>query len=98
MPIVHIRGNDPSFTHLKLVNPPQYHFRGSPASVFADAFQVNTTIEYVRFDRDFFPGLEPDERRILIKRVGELRKLKELHLWNGDIEVSILAEALKDCP
>lgn len=96
MPVEHIRGN--LITDLRLVNPPEHHFRGNPASVFADAFSENTSIKYVRFDRDFFPGLSPEDRKVLIGKIGKLRNLEELQLWNGAIQASVLATALQDCP
>ena len=65
---------------LRLTECPQAYC----ATVFEliEALEGNTSIEYVRLDRDFLPGLEESDLILLLDVVGKRPALKEAHIMH----------------
>jgi hypothetical protein len=83
-----IRSNDSELKELRLAEFPQAY--GAHVSDLTEAFSSNTTIEYVRCDRDFLPSLEADECVNFFKSLAAVPSLKEAQIWHASIPVTVL--------
>lgn len=84
-----IRNNDGELKELRLTEePPAYCAK---VSDLTDAFQSNSNIEYIRFDRDFLPALEPSECDGFFKSIGGISSLKEAQIWHASLSVKVLS-------
>ena len=61
-------------------------------SLLIEALKVNTVIQYVRFDRDFLPGLKPEMASELFKAAGSLPNLKETLIWHASLPIPVLSD------
>jgi len=59
------------------------------------ALQGNTSIEYVRLDRDFLPGMEDADISLLLDAVGKLPALKETHIKHAILPASAFENFLQ---
>jgi Ran GTPase-activating protein (RanGAP) involved in mRNA processing and transport len=83
-----IRCNDSKLKELRLAEFPQAYC--AHVSDLAEAFYFNTTIEYVRCDRDFLPSMEADEYVNFFKSLAAVNSLKEAQIWHASIPVKVL--------
>jgi Ran GTPase-activating protein (RanGAP) involved in mRNA processing and transport len=89
MTVARIRNNDPKLKELRLAEFTQAY--GAHVSELTEAFHSNTTIEYVRCDRDFLPSMEADECANFFKSLATVPSLKEAQIWHASIPVKVLA-------
>lgn len=87
-----LRGNDPSLKEIRLTEVPSAY--GASIYDIIDALEVNTTIEFIRLDRDFLPGMEPEHSIAFFTALGKVSSLKEASIWHCTIPVTALSEFL----
>jgi Ran GTPase-activating protein (RanGAP) involved in mRNA processing and transport len=56
----------------------------------------NTTIDYVRFDRDFLPCMDDDMRGPFFNAVGKIPSLTEAHIWHASFPVKVLSDFINE--
>lgn len=69
-----------SITDLKISQDPDEALGKKKVGEFLDALGSNTSIETLKLDGDFIGCLRQDKRSALIKAIGDLPNLKEVHL------------------
>jgi hypothetical protein len=88
-----IQGND--ITDLRISEDPDEVF--DHVTSFLDAMESNTSIETVKFDKDFIGCLRHDDRSDLLNALSKIPSLKEVHLGDACLLVkditNILVEA-----
>ena len=83
-----IRSNDSELKELRLA---EFHKAyGANVSDMVEAFRSNTTVEYVRCDRDFLPSMEAEECVNFFEAVAAIPSLKEAQIWHASIPVKVL--------
>jgi Leucine Rich repeat len=93
-----IEASDEQLTDLRLTEAPQAY--AATVEQLITAFQANTVIEYIRFDRDFLPGImdlsedDPDQVLRLFEAIGSIPTLKEALIWHASISVQALTAFL----
>lgn len=90
MYVERIKNNDPELHDLRLTEIPEAYT--NDMSLLIDALKQNTVIEFVRFDRDFLPGLKTEMMGELFEAAGALPKLKETLIWHASLSMSVLAK------
>mmetsp|Transcript_19741 Transcript_19741/g.25418 ORF Transcript_19741/g.25418 Transcript_19741/m.25418 type:complete len:346 (-) Transcript_19741:150-1187(-) len=83
-----ILNNDPDLVDLRLTEIPEAYT--SDMTQLIDALKKNTVIQFVRFDRDFLPGLKPDLAAELFNATGSLPALKETLIWHASLKMEVL--------
>lgn len=83
-----IQSNDPELFDLRLTEIPEAYT--SDMTQLIEALKVNTVIQFVRFDRDFLPGLKPELAEDLFKATGALPNLKETLIWHASLKMDVL--------
>ena len=78
---------------LRLVESPEAY--GANFDELIEALKGNTTIEYVRLDRDFLPGLEESDIVLVMEAVGKLPALKETHIMHAILPATAFASFLQ---
>ena len=78
---------------LRLVESPEAY--GANFDELIEALEGNTTIEYVRLDRDFLPGLEESDIALVMEAVGKLPALKETHIMHAILPATAFASFLQ---
>lgn len=89
-----IAANDPELQELRLTESPEAYCKN--LHEFIDALRGNTTIDYVRLDRDFLPCMDDDFRADFFTAVGKLPALTEAHIWHASLPVTVLANFIKE--
>ena len=87
-----IQSNDPDLTDLRMTEVPEAYTNDLGALI--DSLKGNTSIQYVRFDRDFLPALSPEEVDSLFKAVGNLAGLKEILIWHAHLSAKSVADLI----
>jgi Ran GTPase-activating protein (RanGAP) involved in mRNA processing and transport len=59
-----------------------------------EALERNTTIESVHFEQEFLGDLRNDARSKLLKALGKVPTLKEVHLADGVLQVSDITDLI----
>lgn len=85
-----IQMNDPELVELRLAEEPEAY--SADTAELITALKNNTVIEYVRLDRDFLPGMEPEHAKPFFEAFGSMANLKEAQIWHAAISVNILAD------
>ena len=85
-----IQSNDPELVDLRLTEIPEAYT--NDMSQLIEALKVNTVIQYIRFDRDFLPGLKPEMASELFKAAGSLPNLKETLIWHASLPINVLSD------
>lgn len=83
-----IQNNDPDLVDLRLTEIPEAYT--SDLSQLIEALKSNSVIQFVRFDRDFLPGLKPELAADLFKATGALPNLKETLIWHASLHMEVL--------
>jgi hypothetical protein len=83
-----IQSNDPELVDLRLTQIPEAY--ASDIGQLIEALKTNTVIQFVRFDRDFLPGLKPELAGDLFKATGALPGLKEALIWHASLPMEAL--------
>ncbi|KAL7580165.1 hypothetical protein ACA910_012918 [Epithemia clementina (nom. ined.)] len=83
-----IQSNDPELVDLRLTEIPEAYC--SDMSLLVEALKANTVIQFIRFDRDFLPGLKPEMASELFKAAGSLPSLKETLIWHASLPINVL--------
>ena len=89
-----IQNNDPELVDLRLTEIPEAYT--SDMTQLIEALKVNTTIQYVRFDRDFLPGLKPELALELFRATGALPNLKETLIWHASLPMEVLTGFIEE--
>jgi hypothetical protein len=92
-----IEASDEQLTDIRLTEAPQAY--APSIDQLISAFQANQVIEYIRFDRDFLPGMaeqeyQPDDVLRLFEAIGSIPTLKEALIWHASISVQALTAFL----
>eukprot|EP00522_Entomoneis_paludosa_P005956 CAMPEP_0172460830 /NCGR_PEP_ID=MMETSP1065-20121228/38515_1 /TAXON_ID=265537 /ORGANISM="Amphiprora paludosa, Strain CCMP125" /LENGTH=88 /DNA_ID=CAMNT_0013215983 /DNA_START=30 /DNA_END=292 /DNA_ORIENTATION=+ len=82
-----IQSNDPDLVDLRLTEIPEAYT--SDMTQLVEALKSNTVIQFVRFDRDFLPGLKPELAADLFKATGALPSLKETLIWHASLPMGV---------
>lgn len=88
-----IRNTDDGLKELRLTENPEDYC--ADFSDLIDALQGNSTIEYVRMDRDFLPGMNSDDMFTLLDTMGKLPMLKEIHILHAILSASAFENFLQ---
>jgi len=89
-----IQSNDPDLVDLRLTEIPEAYT--SDMTQLVEALKSNTVIQFVRFDRDFLPGLKPELAADLFKATGALPSLKETLIWHASLPMGVLASFISE--
>mmetsp|Transcript_2805 Transcript_2805/g.5859 ORF Transcript_2805/g.5859 Transcript_2805/m.5859 type:complete len:345 (+) Transcript_2805:278-1312(+) len=87
-----IQSNDPDLTDLRMTEVPEAYTNDLDALI--ESLKSNTVIQFVRFDRDFLPALNPEQVDSLFKAVGSLAGLKEILIWHAHLSAKSVAELI----
>ena len=78
---------------LRLVESPEAYCAN--VCELIEALQGNTSIEYIRLDRDFLPGLEESDLALVMGALGKLSALKEAHIMHAILPATAFAAFIK---
>ena len=94
--IERIANNDPTLKEISLGESAETYF-GDVAEMVS-ALAANTTIDYVRIDRDFLPSLlgQPEKKAAVVTAIGKLPALREFRIMSGPVHAHVLGKALTD--
>lgn len=82
--------NDPSFVELSLERVGE----NFDLNQFVAALRANTTVKHVCFSGTFVRELEPQQWRLMLQSIGQLRGLVELQIWCSTIPVDVFSRTV----
>ena len=89
------QNNDPSLYCLSLVDVPSRYF--STLEVFINTFGTNSTITRVELGKTFFEALSNEDQQLLLKNLGQLQSLKEVHMYSVSLSMIGLSDFIDNC-
>jgi Ran GTPase-activating protein (RanGAP) involved in mRNA processing and transport len=89
-----IASNDAELKELRLTESPEAYSNNMEELI--EALSKNTTVDYIRLDRDFLPCMDDEHLPAFFTAIGKLPALTEAHIWHASLPVKVLADFIKE--